>query len=79
MAKSNFYTCYFFKVTAIVEEENTAGLVEEGYVHHLLEQVNALPQPQGEQWKGKVSWDFGQLLWSREDWSLWRYIGKSGV
>ena len=34
------------KDVLLVEEENTARMVEEGVVHHLLEQVNALPHPE---------------------------------
>jgi hypothetical protein len=40
------YLFYFAQKNVLfVEEENTAGLVEKVVVHNLLEQVNALSQP----------------------------------
>jgi hypothetical protein len=40
------YLFYFAQKNVLfVEEENTAGFVEKVVVHNLLEQVNALSQP----------------------------------
>jgi hypothetical protein len=36
----------FKKDVLLVEEEDAAGVVEEAVVHHLFEQLNALPHPE---------------------------------